>query len=163
MNEKLASRYSQNPKGWSFMIAPAKRFGFFDAIVSSPREAWHLKIDSIFKPNPLAIGAPAEIEFGRRNSFTPFPYGFRRLDATVLPELLSDGAPGAGEPPIRPNLMSLLGRDTVVPVQGGMYAQGPFIFSGGRRLDFSKDQQVLDDRLTSALSRLMQKRYPGYV
>ena len=29
---------------------------FFDAIVSNPNEVWQLKIDSIYKPNPLIIG-----------------------------------------------------------------------------------------------------------
>ncbi len=34
----------------------SKGLFFLDAIVSNPDEVWQLKIDSIYKPNPLVTG-----------------------------------------------------------------------------------------------------------
>src|SRR5207247_646295 len=51
LSRHLLERYVRDPRGWNFVVAPARRHGFFDGIFSSPEEAWHIKLDSIFKPN----------------------------------------------------------------------------------------------------------------
>ena len=60
LSKYLLEKYSRNPKGWNFTIAPAAKDNFFDALVSGPEENWQLKIDSIFKPSPIVLGAKVE-------------------------------------------------------------------------------------------------------
>ncbi len=61
----LLERYSKNPKNWNFTISPARSDGFFDALVSSPGEAYQLKIDSIFKPTPLMLGTSVDVDHSK--------------------------------------------------------------------------------------------------
>ena len=43
LSKYLLEKYSRNPKGWNFTIAPAAKDNFFDALVSGPEEDWQLK------------------------------------------------------------------------------------------------------------------------
>ena len=43
LSKYLLEKYSRNPKGWNFTIAPAAKDNFFDALVSGPEENWQLE------------------------------------------------------------------------------------------------------------------------
>lgn len=170
LSKYLLDRYSKNPNGWSFTLFPPVKEdnGFFGAYVSGPDETWQLKIDSIFKPSPIMLGAKADVDVGRiGNLGGTIPYGYRRLDQRVAFELLralSESAMGNEDKvqdrfllerilrPIRP----------VAPVQGESYAEGPFVLTDRSNLTITSGQKQLEDRLTTELRKLIRNRYSSY-
>jgi len=155
----MLESYSRNPNGWDFVISPSPSSGFYDALVSGPEAAWMLKIDSLFKPFPIVLGAPAEAVPRRRTG--ALPYGFRKLPSSLVLELLR-GEGRRQEPEKIASLLSVLRSETVVPEEGRSYAQGPFVLSGPGKLALSGGQRELDDRLTSEMRRSLRIRYPAY-
>ena len=162
LSRLLLDRYSRNPRGWSFVVSPAQRYGFFDAFFSSPEEAWHLKLDSVFKPQPLMLGAETDLT-GKRVPENTVPFGYRALKPSLALKLIqtSEAAEDSGGPGF--DFATLLGNlETVVPNRGGSYAEGPFVYSNQRVLNFTPQQKSVDDRLSSELLKLVRNRYPSY-
>lgn len=160
LRRHLLESYSKNPKGWSFVISPSVKHQFYDAFVSGPDEAWILKIDSIFKPTPIVLGSPAE-DSSKLKSADPFPYGYRNLS----PELILQMLKGEEHPPRNKavaNFLSVLKSETVVPEDGRSYAEGPFVFTSGGKVDLSERQRDLDMKLSTEMQRLLRTRYPVY-
>jgi hypothetical protein len=157
----LLERYAENPRNWQFAISPAKRDGFFDALVSSPDHSYHVKIDSIFKPNPLMLGTKVEVDFSKTVAASPLTYGYRKLDQEVLMKILASMTGRDGS-----TLDSILGQlQPVVPshIGSGSYAQGPFVFTNERiATKLSPGQAELDDRLSVELRKLLRNRYSSY-
>ncbi|KXA93199.1 hypothetical protein AKJ65_06510, partial [candidate division MSBL1 archaeon SCGC-AAA259E19] len=55
--------YQKDPKGWSFWISPPPSSDdFYEAYIVHQDEAYFLKLDSIFTPNPVGIGSKLGIE-----------------------------------------------------------------------------------------------------
>jgi hypothetical protein len=152
--ELIFRRYSKNPRGWSFTVSPSSSHGFFDALVQSPEEAWQLKFDTIFKPSPLVLGASTNIQSAKRRQSRPMQFGFRELDRSLRAEIENGGG--------RSNKLAafLASMDPVVPKRGGSYAEGPFVLAPASKLD--RTQSKLDERLSSEMRKLFQRRYPGY-
>ena len=160
LRRRILRSYSKNPKGWTFVISPSLKSGFFDAMASGPDGAWMLKIDSIFKPLPIMLGSQAEAD-PKAEAASPFSYGFRKLPPELLLRLLGSGeeAPGSRAPP---DFLPVLRSEPVVPEVGESYAQGPFVFTGPRKLVLSEGQRAVDARLSSEMRRLLKARYPAY-
>lgn len=87
----LFERYSANSRNWKFVVSVSQQNGnFYDAIVSNPNEVWQLKIDSIYKPNPLIIGTKVDVDPLRFNDNTHMPFGYRKLDPKKIGKILSN-------------------------------------------------------------------------
>lgn len=161
--EKLRRRifrsYSKDPRGWSFVISPSQKYGFYDAFVSGPQGAWVLKMDSLFKPSPIVLGSPTESSPITKEA-GPFPYGYRKIPSEMIPEML--GGESASGDKAMADLLSVLRTKTVVPEEGRSYAHGPFIFTRPERVGLSERQKELDDKLNSEMHRLLRYRYPAY-
>jgi hypothetical protein len=156
LRRRIFQSYSKDPTGWSFVISPSAKFGFYDAIVSGPQGAWVLKIDSLFKPLPIVLGSPTEAR--PPNPSGPFPYGYRKIPSELIPEILE----GYPRDRARAGLLSVLRSKTVIPEEGRSYAHGPFIFTGSQNVSLSEHQRELDAKLTSEMRRLLRVRYPAY-
>lgn len=169
LSKYLLDKYSKNPNGWSFtLFPPAKEDnGFYGAFVEGPDETWQLKIDSVFKPSPLMLGAKADVDAGKLANLGTIPYGYRRLDRKVAFELLRalyHSSSNEGEMlrdrfvidrilrPIKP----------VAPVQGESYAEGPFVLTDRSSLMITPGQKQLEDRLSVELRKLIRNRYSSY-
>jgi hypothetical protein len=159
----LLDQYSKKPIGWNFTIAPSEKDRFFDALVSGPDESWRLKIDSIFKPSPLVIGAKTDAPQGPASSPSA-PYGYRKIDAEFLFKLIREIAPEDSQASKTKNLDQLLGSlEPVKPVENGSYIEGPFVFSRNPVLTpHSTSQYQLDEKLSQEIKKLMRDKYPGY-
>jgi hypothetical protein len=170
LSKLLLERYSKNPEGWSFTLFPPAKddSGFFGAFVGSPDEIWQLKIDSVFKPNPLMLGAKVDSNFQKSMDFGTIPYGYRRIDQKVAFELLKTLARAQDSnesDPARERLIFdriLRPLKPVVPVTGGSYAEGPFVLTDRASIGITDEQKKLEDRLSLELRRLMRNRYQGY-
>jgi hypothetical protein len=158
----LFQRYSKKPDGWSLTFSKSSSYGFFDALVTSPDESWQLKLDTIFKPWPLVIGATIEVDQSKLKPLSPFSFGFRNLgdqeDASALLE-----APSGD---IEKLLALLASRRPVAPTPGGNYIQGPFVFAergvipGQQKTD---PQKGMDERLSQELLNAVRRKYPSYL
>jgi hypothetical protein len=160
LRRHLLESYSKNPKGWSFVMSPSVKHGFYDAVVSGPDGTWMLKIDSIFKPTPIVLGSPTE-DSPKLKPAGPFPYGYRNLP----PELILQMLRGEEYPPRNEavaNFLSVLKSETVVPEEGKSYAEGPFVFTSKGKVGLPERQRDLDIKLASEMQRLLRTRYPAY-
>jgi len=158
LRRRILQSYSKDPTGWSFVISPSERSGFFDASVSGPHGAWALKIDSLFKPQPIMLGSPTEPSPQRPPD--SFPYGYRKLPPELIAQMLDDESNPREK--AMEGLLSVLKSKTVIPEEGRSYAHGPFVFTGPQKLELSERQRELDDKLTSEMHRLLRNRYPAY-
>jgi hypothetical protein len=160
LRRHLLESYSKNPKGWSFVISPSGKYGFCDAVVSGPDGAWMLKIDSVFKPVPIVLGSPTE-DSPELKPARSFSYGYRNLPPGLILQILR----GKGYPPrdeAAADFLSLLKSETVVPEEGGFYAEGPLVFTSKGNVELSERQRNLDMKLASEMQRLLRTRYPAY-
>lgn len=169
LSKHLLEKYSRNPNGWSFTLFPSAKDdnGFFGAFMGSPDEVWQLKIDSIFKPNPLMLGAKVEAKSEGSTNFGTIPYGYRRIDRKVAFELLKTlaRAEDRGTDPIQDRLdldRILRPIRPVAPIAGGSYAEGPFVLTDRMSLGITEEQKQLEDKLSSDLRKLMRNRYSSY-
>jgi hypothetical protein len=154
----LLERYAKNPRGWNFTVAPSAKEEFFDAMVSSPEEAWRLKIDSIFRPSPMMLGAKVDADSSRANA-SPVSFGYRKLSPELLLKILASSE----ESDLPKDLGSIIGNlDPVVPSHSGAYAQGPYTFTNKKIPAVSESQKQLDDKLSSEMRKLMRNKYASY-
>jgi hypothetical protein len=180
LSRYLLERYSKNPNGWNFTIAPSRRAdNFFDGLVSGPEESWQLKIDSIFKASPTILGAKVDLDGSAvqklTSSFPSLPsYGYRRLDLDVILRILqsasqsseneSAGSPARSLPsPGASEIDKLLANlQPSIPMRGHSYAEGPFVFTSQNISSLSKTQSELDDKLTAEIKNLLREKYLAY-
>lgn len=158
LKKRMLEGYAKDPKGWSFVVSPS-RSGFFDATVSGPEGTWMLKIDSLYKPYPIVIGSQAE-PLSRRPE-GPFHYGYRALPPDLALQIFGGDAAGPRGRAMA-GLLSVLRSETVVPEEGGSYAEGPLVLSAPGRVALSEKQREVDTKLSSEMRRLLRLRYPAY-
>jgi hypothetical protein len=158
LRKRILESYSKNTRGWSFVISPSKS-GFFDATVSGPDDTWMLKIDSLFKPSPIVIGARAGAS--SRSLLGPFPYGYRTFPPDLALRIMGEEG-GGMKADTRRSLLSLLQSEPVVPEEGGSYAEGPLVLTNPGGINLSESQKELDTKLASEMRRLLRLRYPAY-
>jgi hypothetical protein len=154
----LLGRYSKDPRGWSFTVSPSARDGFFDARIGSPDESWHLKLDTIYKPSPMVLGA--RTPQGAEPLTSPLSFGFRRVDPRETPTLLEDSQEGMSA------LLAYLSTlSPVAPAGPGSYIQGPVVFSSRGRpaASMTREQRSVDSRLSDEMRKLVRSRYPSYL
>lgn len=165
--ELLLEKYTKNPRGWSFIVAPSRNHGFFDAIVSNKAQAWEFKMDSLFKPTPLILGAQTEVRQDKLDSLSPVAYGFRELDPGLMLRALRKSYQSSEYESFQSILESalrpVLRTEPIVPRLGRSYAQGPFVLARENIVKLCEGQESVDDRLSSELLRLFRSRYPSYL
>jgi hypothetical protein len=155
----LLERYSKDPRGWSFTISPSPSHGFFDARVRGHDEAWHLKLDTIYKASPFVLGAKTDQDLSD-GSPAPLSYGFRRVDPREAPAILDDTQEGMNR--LFAYLSSL---SPVAPTDPGNYFQGPFVFSSRGRpgASMTREQRRIDSKLSDEMLKLVRRRYSSYL
>lgn len=169
LSKYLLEKYSKKPNGWSFTVFPSAKEdnGFFGALVGGPDEVWQLKLDSIFKPNPMILGAKVDMDPTKVANHGLFPYGYRKLDQRTIVELLQaladsdDGSTTLHRD--RYLIDQILGKmKPVAPETGGSYAEGPFVITNRENLGITSSQKQLEDKLSLELRKLLRNRYSSY-
>ncbi|MDA4113334.1 MAG: hypothetical protein OK474_04725, partial [Thaumarchaeota archaeon] len=145
ISEMIFKRYAQNPSGWSFTVSPSRLHGFYDAVITNAEESWQLKLDTIFKPNPLMLGSKSEMDLKQHAASGPFSFGYREMNPWLMRDLAGEeeqGAPGLAE------LLASLA--PVVPEAGKAYAQGPFVLTRRAHKAYNQTESQVDENLSSA-------------
>jgi hypothetical protein len=162
----LFDKYSANARDWNFQISVREKHdNFFDAIVTSPEQVWQLKIDSIYKPSPLILGAKVDLEpvkFMKDKNQVSF--GYRRLDPVKLARmLLAMQEPQNTISPVDQYLASWLSStDPEIPKPENNYVYGPFVFTRNDLTSVDKHQKDISDKLASSLRLKLRSLYSSY-
>lgn len=171
--KQIFKRYSSNPRDWNFIISTnSMRDGFYDATISNPNEAWHLKIDSIYKPSPIILGTRLDIDLKpiKRNFDDKLiPFGYRKIDPPLFMNMFKDLS--ADQYKMSKKNSDLLNNEfnsilnslePTVPKKGKDYLYGPFLYTNKNLLGKSKYEDDLSDKLSLNIRRKIRERYPGY-
>lgn len=149
MLERILKRYNKDPKGWNFSVGRGHENKFFDILISHGKDVWQMKLDTLYKPNPLGVG----IKIGRSGklSDSPYSFGFRPLPEELILELSERG--------LSPDIIEEIMREKPRPInqiETPGIVQGPITFSSS--LDFISDRhRNLDSKLKIELDRLLGK------
>jgi hypothetical protein len=160
----LFERYSANSRNWKFVVSVSQQNGnFYDAIVSNPNEVWQLKIDSIYKPNPLIIGTKVDVDPLRFNDNTHMPFGYRKLDPKKIGKILSNISENEDTSALSSYIGSLISSTKPeVPSPENSYAYGPFLFTQKNPIKVDEYQRKISDKLANRLSEKLRLLYSSY-
>ena len=160
----LFERYSANSRNWKFVVSVTQQNGnFYDAIVSNPNEVWQLKIDSIYKPNPLIIGTKVDVDPLRFNDNTHMPFGYRKLDPKKIGKILSNISESEDTSALSSYIASLISSTKPeVPSPNNSYAYGPFLFTQKNPIKVDDYQRKISDKLANRLNDKLRMLYSSY-
>ena len=160
----LFERYSANSRNWKFVVSVTQQNGnFYDAIVSNPNEVWQLKIDSIYKPNPLIIGTKVDVDPLKFNDNTHMPFGYRRLDPKKIGKILSNINESEDTSALSTYIASLVSSTKPeVPSPNNSYAYGPFLFTQKNPIKVDDYQRKISDKLANRLNDKLRMIYSSY-
>lgn len=160
----LFERYSANSRNWKFVVSVSQQNGnFYDAIVSNPNEVWQLKIDSIYKPNPLIIGTKVDVDPLRFNDNTHMPFGYRKLDPKKIAKILSNISENEDTSALSSYIGSLISSTKPeVPSANNSYAYGPFLFTQKNPIKVDEYQRKISDKLANRLNEKLRLLYSSY-
>jgi hypothetical protein len=160
----LFERYSANSRNWKFVVSVTQQNGnFYDAIVSNPNEVWQLKIDSIYKPNPLIIGTKVDVDPLKFNDNTHMPFGYRRLDPKKIGKILSNISESEDTSALSSYIASLISSTKPeVPSPNNSYAYGPFLFTQKNPIKVDDYQRKISDKLANRLNDKLRMIYSSY-
>jgi hypothetical protein len=160
----LFERYSANSRNWKFVVSVTQQNGnFYDAIVSNPNEVWQLKIDSIYKPNPLIIGTKVDVDPLRFNDNTHMPFGYRKLDPKKIGKILSNISENEDTSALSSYIASLISSTKPeVPSPNNSYAYGPFLFTQKNPIKVDEYQRKISDKLANRLNDKLRLLYSSY-
>lgn len=160
----LFERYSANSRNWKFVVSVSQQNGnFYDAIVSNPNEVWQLKIDSIYKPNPLIIGTKVDVDPIRFNDNTHMPFGYRKLDPKKIGKILSNISENEDTSALSSYIGSLISSTKPeVPSPNNSYAYGPFLFTQKNPIKVDDYQRKISDKLANRLNDKLRLLYSSY-
>lgn len=160
----LFERYSANSRNWKFVVSVTQQNGnFYDAIVSNPNEVWQLKIDSIYKPNPLIIGTKVDVDPLKFNDNTHMPFGYRKLDPKKIGNILSNISENEDTSALSSYIASLISSTKPeVPSPNNSYAYGPFLFTQKNPIKVDDYQRKISDKLANRLNDKLRLLYSSY-
>ena len=160
----LFERYSANSRNWKFVVSVSQRNGnFYDAIVSNPNEVWQLKIDSIYKPNPLIVGAKVDVDPVKFNDNTHMPFGYRKLDPKKIGKILSNIGENEDTNAISSYISSVISSsEPEIPSPNNSYAYGPFLFTQKNPMKVDEYQKRISDKLATRLKDKLRLLYSSY-
>lgn len=174
--EDFYEEYQENPEGWNFWVSQSPESGdFHEAYIIHGDEAFFLKLDSIYTPNPVGVGVRLKIERDQLVESLP-EFGFRKFDWDETKDLL-DNLPKPEEyvskDEFREDLKDfqsdLVGRAMdMEPMpfespegQGGLVTLGPY--SKDDPLSYvSEEQEKMKKDLSKKLDRIIRRNHPGY-
>ena len=166
----LFDKYSTNQRKWNFIISTSPvKDAFFDAIVSNPDEVWQLKIDSIYKPNPLVMGTKTTTDSTiiEKKLENTSQFGYRKLESNVLKNLRTiseeENNNSINTMDVNFRINSLLSSlDPVKPIKGHNYLYGPFIFTEKKMAKFNNKQDEISEKLSYRMHENIRRKYSSY-
>ncbi len=171
--KNIFQKYTVNPKNWNFIISTTSiQDGFFDATITSPDEAWQLKIDSLYKPLPIITGTKLDIESSKMKKMfnkDMAPFGYRKIDPPMIMNLFKkisqeqETIARKDMDYVNNELNSFLGSlEPTVPEKGIDYLYGPFLFTNKNIIENNPYHKNISEKLATNLKKKIKDRYPSY-
>ena len=171
--KNIFQKYTVNPKNWNFIISTTSiQDGFFDATITSPDEAWQLKIDSLYKPLPIITGTKLDIESSKMKKIfnkDMAPFGYRKIDPPMIMNLFKkisqeqETIARKDMDYVNNELNSFLGSlEPTVPEKGIDYLYGPFLFTNKNIIENNPYHKNISEKLATNLKKKIKDRYPSY-
>jgi hypothetical protein len=124
---------------------------------------WQLKIDSIYKPNPLVVGTKVDVDPSKYNDSSHMPFGYRKLDQNKIGKILSNVDEDEDTNVLSSYITSLISSaEPEIPTPNNSYAYGPFLFTQKNPLKVDEYQKKVSDRLASRLKDKLRVLYSSY-
>lgn len=174
--EDFYQDYQDDPTGWSFWISPPpEREDFYEAYILHKDQGYFLKLDSIYSPNPVGVGAKLGIERDQLTEDLP-EFGFRKFNREEVERFLKN-MPKPEEyesgdkfkKAIRETHQNVVeeamkkepGPFEPLDEPGELAALGPY--SSQNPLGYiSEKQEEIRRELSKKLDRMIKRDYPGY-
>jgi|CryGeyStandDraft_7_1057128.scaffolds.fasta_scaffold50836_4 hypothetical protein len=170
---EIFRRYNKKPDGWQVLMGRSLG-GFYDMLFSSPDGVWQLKLDTIYRPNPIGFGVRLEEDSSKVPIMEAPPYGHRPvhidgmmvkikhlMESKLQPEQMMSN--------IIENIVGTLDIERIMEspplptdrIRTPITAIGPYIQQPTIE-PISSRQKELSTKLDDELKRLMRIRYPWY-
>jgi hypothetical protein len=153
---KILKLYDKNPQGWKILIGRDEA-GYGSILIQTPEELWEIKVDSLWKPNPIGLGARIDKVGALEQIVGESPhFGFRPVPKDyikTLKEALEN------HKPIDDIIKSLLSQKpaTINRLSGHGMLSGPVIYRPD--IPFISDKQLeLDVLLRRNLNTMLNRR-----
>lgn len=149
IREEIWKKYNEDPRNWSFWISRDKKGEFYDLFIIHSNECYLIKLDTIYKPNPLGLGKKMKVDSDFTSKLPES--GFRKMDKSELEELFNKPKKlFEREPTSFENL-----KENEVGFMGPQFmSQEP--------IQISEEQKKLDEKLSGELRKLMRREYSMY-
>ncbi len=174
--EEFHKEYQEDPSNWSFWMSPPPNSkDFYEAYIIHGDEAFFLKLDSIYSPNPVGVGTKLKIEEDQLKKNLP-EFGFRKFEKEEVEKFL-ENLPNPKDYESKEDFKkdlkksqkniteNALEKDPVpfepLKNKGEIAAIGPY--SPESPLDYvSEKQKELREELSKKLNKIINRDYPGY-
>jgi hypothetical protein len=161
----IIRRYNMKPRGWTALTYRSFD-GFYDVLLSNPEEAWLVKYDTVYKPNPLGFGVKLQ-DAPKIPDAKPLSYGFRQFPAERIKRAieLMTTMKSSSEQIVKAVNNVLLDIVSSAPIPTykiikPAFLEGPFYLKDLENL--SKGQRELSRKLDVQLRRMFRIKYPMY-
>lgn len=88
LSEIISKEYEKNPRNWQVLLG--KGYEYFDVLITSEKKGWLLKLDTVYKPSPLGLGAPVKIKTEDVKIENLPEYGLRPASPEIIELLKTD-------------------------------------------------------------------------
>jgi hypothetical protein len=160
--KEILKKYDKKPEKWQVLIGRSPK-GFWDLLFSNPEEVWQLKLDTIYKPNPMGFGVKLEIDPSKIQTTESFPsYGFRPISSKKIMNLMKNMMDKPAD--MATAIMKSIKETPPMPtkkIKSHITAVGPYIQQPSLEL-VSPQQKELSMKLDRELEKLMREKYPWY-
>jgi len=170
---EIRRKYDKRPEGWQVLVGRSPS-GFYDMLFSSPDDVWQLKLDTIYRPNPIGFGVRLEEDPSKVPIIEAPPHGYRPVHidgmmAKIKHLMESNLQPEQIMNKIEENIAGTLDIERIMEspplptdrVRTPITAIGPYIQRPTIE-PISSRQKELSTKLDDELKRLMRIRYPWY-
>jgi hypothetical protein len=160
---EVFKKYNKKPNNWKVLIS-RNASGFWDVVFSNNEEAWIIKLDTIFKANPIGIGVKLDEEI-KKDEIDDFPYGFRPIPKPLIRNLTKEiqeknlSLEEASKKIIN-ELKAIPPKPITIAQQSPITAVGPHHIL--QKLPLSQKQKSLDKILNEQLRKTLRVKYPWY-
>ncbi|MBS7655414.1 hypothetical protein KEJ50_02810 [Candidatus Bathyarchaeota archaeon] len=160
---EIFRKYNKKPYGWRVLIGKNPS-GFWDILFISDDEAWTIKLDTIFKANPIGLGVKLEEKF-KLPKVNDVSYGFRPIPESLIRNLTKEiQDSNLSLDKATEKLMSEL--KFIPPKPINIIQQSPITAIGPHHIlqfsPISQKQKELNKNLDEQLRRALRRKYPWY-
>lgn len=156
---KLSMKYNKDPRDWTVLVSEP-RGSHNDIFISTGKELWQVKVDSLYKSKPIGLGMKVgnEEEAARIVNGDVPSYGLRPLPKNLIRRFI-DGAIGMDE--IVPVVDRVLKTEPrrIADIDSPAVLQGPVRY--GSPTILSSRQTDLNRKLRRSLDRLLFEKGIG--